>query len=136
MNIYIAHVVFYTVLKEASQVDYPVWENVYHIRAESIDEARQLVEQRAELVAGDADGSYTVNGEKAEWVYAGIRKLFPAYGWSDGHIIELTYNDLTFKTIEDIKRFVNYETVTATFMESISEFEEGKEDEGIEGIQD
>lgn len=117
MSLFVAHAVFYSRIKEGTQESYPVWENIYMIRANSLEEARTVVNNRAITVAGDSEGSYTVNGKKAEEVFVGIRKLFECYDTFESPIQEITYNDLVFTSVEAIWAFLEGKEVDAVFID-------------------
>lgn len=76
MTWYAAHLLFYVKLKRKRQTRYSVWENIVLISAKTVDEAFTKAEKRARQDACmQPDDTFTWDGEPAEWVFAGVRKL-------------------------------------------------------------
>lgn len=113
MTWYAAHLVLYVKLKRRRQTRFPVWENIVLIRAKTEEEAFAKAELRGREEAIPDDG-FTWNGEPAEWVFAGVRKLTscedPSRRPSDG--TEVTYLELELPSKEALKKFVEGGPVT------------------------
>src|SRR5438067_1848436 len=111
MNWYAAHLILYVRLKKRRQRRYPVWENIVLIRAATDDEAMAKAEQRGHEGEGDCDGSFTWEGDPAEWVFAGVRKLMLCDEAEarprDG--TELTYLELEVASKDALKKLVEGE---------------------------
>lgn len=108
---YCAHAVFYFKLHRQPQESFLVHENVYLIHAETSAEAMTKAEAVARANEDLAlDGHLELNGMKANYLYAGIRKLIevegpvhlaglPA-GVLDGK--EVTYSVLEVDTLDEV----------------------------------
>lgn len=106
-----AHAVFYFKLHRQPQESFLVHENVYLIHAETSAEAMTKAEAVARANEDLAlDGHLELNGMKANYLYAGIRKLIevegpvhlaglPA-GVLDGK--EVTYSVLEVDTLDEV----------------------------------
>jgi hypothetical protein len=75
MSWFAAHLVLFVKLKDKRQRRFPVWENIVLIRADSEALALEKAEQRGREEEGDDDGTFRWGGQKAQWVFAGVRKL-------------------------------------------------------------
>ena len=60
---YSAHAILYFKLESGAQDSVTVWENVYLIEAENVDEAWEKAEARARQEEGDDDGSLTLDDQ-------------------------------------------------------------------------
>jgi hypothetical protein len=121
---YAAHLVLYVKLKQRRQTRFPAWENIVLIRARSEDEAFAKAEARDRQDALP-DDSFTWNGEQAEWVFAGVRKLTlcddPEQRPGDG--TEVSYLELELESKEALKRFVEGEPVSVRIEDGFPEEE-------------
>src|SRR6266700_2614133 len=72
---YAAHIVMYVKLKDTTGGKSPVWENIVLIKADSEEEAIAKATQRGKAEEGDDDGTFRWGGKRAQWLFAGVRKL-------------------------------------------------------------
>jgi hypothetical protein len=98
----------YVRFKDGRQGYYLVWENVLLVEAESEALAKERARERAELDAGDSDGTFRWDGRPAEWVFAGIRKILTVShrsGAVPGHGDEIIYSEFRVRdesTLQDL----------------------------------
>src|SRR4051812_46950139 len=87
---YAAHAVMVVRFKAGRQGSFPVWEHVLLIDARSPASAWRKALRRAKQDAGDSSGTFRWGGRRAEWVFAGLRKVVavahqsPGGGLGDG----------------------------------------------------
>ncbi len=122
---YAASVVLFFRRKAGRQRSFPVWENVYLIKAGSHDEARQRAEALGRANAGQ-DG-IELNGKPVELVYGGVRKVVtcaanPALPgestvtkFHDG--VEATYSSFVVKSKADLEKLINGKQVEIQYDE-------------------
>lgn len=122
---YAVSVVLFFRLKRGRQRSFPVWENVYLIKASSADEARQRAEElgRAEATSDGLE----LDGKPAELVYGGVRKVVTcaadpaAPGEStvaklyDG--VEATYSTFVVKSRADLEMLIKGQPVAVVYQE-------------------
>jgi hypothetical protein len=121
---YAAHAVFYFKLINESQNSFLVHENIYVISASDRDTARAKAEiiGRANEEAG-VDAHLELNGEKASYVFAGIRKIVEAETtpspegapFAGGQ--ELTYSVLEVDTLDEVLALAGGKMVTVLYRE-------------------
>ena len=120
MTWYIAHAILYVRYKNGAQTEYPVWENMYLIAAESEEDAWTAAEHRGAEAASDADDSFIWNDIPAEWVFAGIRKLIQvAHHDVNTHPAsgdELSYSEFTLPSLSTVQQLAAGETVTLDYV--------------------
>jgi hypothetical protein len=75
MTWYAAHAVMFVRFADGVQDHYPVMENVLLIEAADDDAAHALAVERARAGEHDSSGTYTCDGRRAAFVFAGIRKI-------------------------------------------------------------
>jgi hypothetical protein len=114
MSWFATHLVMYVKLKDHPQRNYPLWENILLIEADSEEDAFQKAEQRGREDAGDDDGSFRWGGKPAEWVFAGVRKLTTCQDNErrpkDG--TEITYIEMEAASKEALAKFVQGDPVS------------------------
>ncbi len=114
MSWYAAHLVMYVKLKDHPQRQYPVWENIVLIQADSEDEAIAKGERRGHEDAGDDAGSFRWAGKPAEWVFGGVRKLTSCQDQekrpADG--TEVSYIELEAASKEALAKFIQGDPVS------------------------
>jgi len=122
MTWYAAHIVLYVRLKRRRQARYPVWENIVLIRARTVDEAFAKAEERGRQDA-IPDDSFTWNGEPAEWIFAGVRKLTHCQNDQQrpGHGTEVSYLEFQLPSKEALMRFVAGDPATVRIEDGFSE---------------
>jgi hypothetical protein len=106
---YAAHLLMYVRRKNKSAGKIPVRENIVLIQADSDDDAFKKAAARGQRDAGDDDGTFRWEGEPAEWVFAGVRKLTlcddahkrPADG------TEVSYNEMEVSSIEALQSLLD-----------------------------
>ena len=93
---YAAHILMYVKRKSKTQGRIPVWENIVLIKADSEEAAFAKAQERGKQDEGDDDGTFLWEGNPAEWVFAGVRKLTlcedPEKRPADG--IEISYIEM------------------------------------------
>ncbi len=101
---YAAHILMYVKRKRRTAGPIPGGENVVLIKADSEEEALAKAEQRGKQGEGDDDGTFRWDGQHAEWVFAGVRKLTlcedPDKRPGDG--TELTYTQMEVRSMQGI----------------------------------
>ena len=99
---YAANIVIYVKFDDGNQDQYPVWENITLIEADTDGEAFD----KAEAIGKESDGDdFIWENRPAVWQYVGIRKLLEVHiddskkGFArDG--IEITYSQILLKDLE------------------------------------
>ena len=134
MKWYSAHVIMFVELKNAVQKRYPVWENIFLIKADSEDEAFAKAEEHGRSEEGDCGGSFLWGGEPARWVFAGVRKLtecLPADERPDDGT-EVTYHELELTSREAVKDLAAGKPVRALLNDRFRDREDEAGDVGAE----
>ena len=121
---YAAHAIFYFELINAKQESYLVHENIYLISADTYDaaeeEAKRIAQGNEDL---NVDGHLEVNGEKAGYRLAGIRKVIEAQTvpYPDDELSangrEITYSVMEVDTLDEVKALANGEMVNVLYRE-------------------
>jgi Domain of unknown function (DUF4288) len=122
---YLAHVIFWVRYKEGTQDDYPVWENIYLIKAKDSDEAWEKAEREGRNYSSPNEG-LIVDRRSAEWTYGGVRKVIHAlYGdfirvdmdeFLDD-VAELTWNEFTVPDKQSLDKLIAGEPVNVNYDE-------------------
>ena len=116
---YAASAIMYVRFKDGPQADYPVWENVLLIEAESAEVAEERATTRARRDQGDSLGSFRWNGRPAEWVFAGVRKILTvsheAKDLGDGD--EITYSEFSVVDEKALRDLVTGREVSVRYIE-------------------
>jgi Domain of unknown function (DUF4288) len=111
---YIAHVIIWVKYKDGNQTEYPVWENIYLIKADTEEEAWEKAEQEGKGYPSPED-DLTVDGRSAEWVYGGVRKVIHSVSGdfiniqidlAHEDIAELTWNEFTVPDEESLEKLI------------------------------
>jgi hypothetical protein len=72
---YTAHIVMYVKREKNATGKIPVWENLVLINADSEEKALAKAQARGKQDEGDDAGTFLWEGQPAEWIFAGVRKL-------------------------------------------------------------
>jgi hypothetical protein len=116
---YCAHGIFY--FKVDSQESFLVYENVYLIEAENDDLAMEiaLAAAREDQDLGEGVG-LELNEEKAQFVFAGIRKII-SLGAGSGDVLrsglELSYSVMEVDTLAEVESLARGEFVNVLYRE-------------------
>jgi hypothetical protein len=98
-------------LKTSEQKRFPVFENIFLVRAGSWHEASAKAAKLGRQEEGDADGSLRLWGKPAECRFVGVRQVVECDERPrDG--TEVSYNDLEFASLRDVKRFADGRAVS------------------------
>jgi hypothetical protein len=114
---YAVHAFLYFKYKDGLQDEYFGYENIYLIKAESVEEARTKGTARAREDEGDDNASITSNGRPAARTFAGILKIVdcedldletgePTNG------TELSYSELTLPNKREFDKYVSGQSAT------------------------
>ena len=106
---YAAHAILYVRFKAGKQRRFPVWENVLLVRARTAREAWRKAQRRAREDQGDSGGTFRWAGRRAEWVFAGLRKVVAVSARSEGRLgdgDEITYNEYEVDDAAALERLV------------------------------
>jgi hypothetical protein len=122
MTWYAAHIVMQVELYSEEQIKFPIWENIYLVEANTVDEAISKAEKIGLSHNGDSNGSFRWGDKPAHWVFRGVRKLIELQSSADIENrpldgCELTYNSLEFDDRESLIKFVNGESSMATIVD-------------------
>lgn len=116
---YSAHGIFY--FKVESQESFLVYENVYLIEAEDDDVAMEFALAAArEDEDLEEDGELELNEKKAQFVFAGIRKLVSLSAGAGGVLrsgVELTYSVMEVDTLAEVDLLAKGEFVNVLYRE-------------------
>src|SRR5581483_5489081 len=118
---YVAHVILYVKFKDGEQDHYPIWENLYLIKASSPKKAWEKADECGRLEERASKGSgLRWAGRPATWVYAGTRKLNecledPFEGPFAGKA-EVTYSELRVESAKELKKLVKGTPVSITYV--------------------
>jgi hypothetical protein len=122
---YIAHVIIWVRYKDGNQNEYPVWENIYIIKADSDEEAREKAEREGRAYPS-SDDDLTVDGRPAEWIYGGVRKVIHSISGNSINVeidlmledvAELTWNEFTVPDKESLDKLISGEPVNIRYDE-------------------
>jgi len=103
------------------QSHYPVWENIYLVRARGPAEAQRRAEAIVQKWEAATTDSGTWGGRPAKWVFAGIRKiLWVAHVGPPGVLgpgDELSFSEFSLKTLAQVRRLASGRAVTLSYDE-------------------
>ena len=104
------------------QHDYPVWENVVLVRADSDEKALQKADCLGRSEEDDGSEGLRWQGKPARWVFAGVRKLIECRTPDDPQDrlrtgTEVTYSQMVLDSREALEKFVNGEPVPVLYEE-------------------
>lgn len=120
-----ANAVMYFKLKSGMQDSYTIWENVYLIEADDVDDAWDKAEARARQEEGDDEGTLLVDERPATLVFAGIRLLSEVSHLEAEGVLgsgdELTYSEFQVSDETSIRRLVEGEEVSVKYGRLLSE---------------
>jgi hypothetical protein len=121
MTWFAAHIIMAVKLKAKRQTRIPVWENIVLIEAGSEAEAFAKAEERGHSDEGDSDGTFRWNGQRAEWVFAGVRKLVecedPEERPTDG--TEVSYSQFELSSKQALAKYVACKPIALSLDETI-----------------
>ena len=122
---YAAHLILYVKLKNHTQRNYPIWENIVLIKARSEEEAFAKAEARGKEEEGDDGGTFRWAGKPARWVFAGVRKLTLCEDAEkrpdDG--TEVSYTELEVDSEQAVRKLVRGQSVAVTYKDECGESE-------------
>ena len=124
MTWYAAHLLLYVKLKRRRQARYPVWENIVLIRARTEEEAFAKAEEHGRADAAP-DDTFTWDGQPAEWVFAGVRKLTLCEdeGERPGDGTEVSYLELEAPSLAAIQKLMDGEPASVKIADGFPEQE-------------
>ena len=110
MSWFAAHIVMMVQIKGKRQNRFPVWENIVLIKAKSEKEAFLKAEEHGRDNGGDDDGTFRWDGQPADWVFAGVRKLALCVDPSNrpSHGTEITFNEYLLDSKESVEKYARY----------------------------
>lgn len=120
-----AHVIIWMKYKDGIQDEYPLWENVYLIKANTEDEAWEKAEKKGREECEDDDG-LEVDGRPARWTYGGVRKLISVIDSgcfecqideSMEDIIELTWSEFSVPDKASLDKLIDGKPVIINYDE-------------------
>lgn len=127
---YAAHIIMYIKYKNTErQNNYPVYENICLIQAESVDVAYEKANKIGESYEGDSEGTLTWGKEPVEWVLGGVRKLIKCQNSAEQLIAEpssdnkpidgseITYSEFIVDTKEELDKLINGKDVKLLYAE-------------------
>lgn len=122
---YIAHVIIWVRYKDGNQDDYPVWENVYLIKADTNEEAWEKAEKEGRSYPSSND-DLTFDDRPAEWIYGGVRKVIHSISGDSINVqidlmhedvAELTWNEFTLPDKESLDKLIAGKPVSIRYDE-------------------
>lgn len=120
MTWYAAHTIMYFQLTDGPQDCFQVHENVFLVRADSPDQARDKAEVFARRDEGDDRGSLRVGGRPARLVYGSIRTVVSvSHEGADGLIgdgDEVTYSEFVVADRAALDRLIGAEDVEVLYV--------------------
>src|SRR4051812_11607791 len=113
---YAAHVVMCVHFTEGPQDHYPIWENIYLIEADSTEQAFTKAERIGRQQEEDHDDSFRWDGRRAEWYFAGIRKLTDCepHDTRPGDGTEITYLQYSVPSAAELDKLLDLRRVAIT----------------------
>lgn len=121
---YAAHAIFYFERMEPKQESYLIHENVYLISATTYEvaeeEAKRLAQDNEDL---NVDGHLEVNGRKAIYRFAGLRKVVEVQTTPDPDDAlplngrEITYSVMEVDTLDEVKALAQGEMGNVLYRE-------------------
>lgn len=116
-----AHAIVYFSLKQGIQNVFTVWENVYVIQAPTSEEALKQAFELGNKENGDDNGSLSVDGQPAERVFAGIRKVTAVSHQSMDETLssgdEITFSEYQVEDQEAINTLVKGEAINIKYLD-------------------
>ncbi|WMJ70563.1 DUF4288 domain-containing protein [Stenotrophomonas sp. 24(2023)] len=119
---YCAHAIFY--YRYDGQDSYPVHENVYLISAPAEEQAmRAAAAIAAEYEQLGGDSQLEIDGRKAEYVFAGVRKLISIesgvedFGVDAASGVEVTYSAFDVESLADVLSLASGDPVAVVYRE-------------------
>jgi len=120
MKWYAAHAILYFQLTDGPQDRFQVYENVFLVRAESHDEARDKAEQFARRAEGDDSGSLREGDRPARRVFGSIRKVVSvSHEGPEGQIgdgDEVTYSEFVLADRAALDKLIKAEDVELLYI--------------------
>jgi hypothetical protein len=121
---YCAHAIFYFKLIDSEQDSFLIHENVYLVSADNAASATEAAKQLAKTNEDlNEDGHLKLNDKKAEYLFAGLRKVIeveshPDSGWA-GELrgLELTYSVFEVDTLDEVLSLTRDEMVNVLYRE-------------------
>ena len=117
---YSVHVIMYFRFKnKQKQFNFSAWENVYLIEASDYDEVREKAEMAARDEEGDDGGTLVWDGEPAETVFGGIRKIISCSNpeTRPESKTELTYSEFLVEGEQNLRRLCAGDSVQVLYVE-------------------
>lgn len=104
------------------QKDYPVWENVVLVRADSGEKALRKAEELGRADEDDGSEQLRWEGKPARWAFAGVRKLIECRTPQDPQDrlrtgTEVTYSQMILDSPEALEKFVQGDPVPVLYEE-------------------
>ncbi len=124
MKWYCAHIIMWFEVKDGLPQDvFPIWENVVLFSGENLDEVMTKAEARGKADEEDKDETLRWNDRPAWMRFAGVRKVVECEVSSetDAHQttvasgVEVTYSEMSVKTITDVDRLAAGEEVIVLY---------------------
>ena len=105
MTWFAAHVIMYISFKDGRHDNYPVWENVILVEAETENAAHAKAEVYGREGEGDDEGTLRWGQRPASWVFAGVRKLVRCDGDPEPPLegAEITYSEIVVDTLDAVR---------------------------------
>ena len=121
---YCAHAIFYFKLMDAGQETFLVHENVYLISSNDPASACEIAERHALIVEDkNEDGHLELNGKKAAYLFAGIRKIIEVehhpneMALNELVLVEQTYSVYETDTLQEVSDLVDGKMVNVLYRE-------------------
>lgn len=118
---YCASIIMMDEYKNHKQEDFPLWENLVLIKANTEKEALEKAKRIGKIGETDFLGTYRVNNRPAQMRFVGIRDLLKCenedFQPSDG--TEVFYSELSVKSKQDLMKFINGKKAQVTFEELV-----------------
>jgi len=118
---YAAHIIMAVKYETVRQEDYPIYENIVLIDADSDEQAIEKAESLGRQEEEESE-AFRWDDKPARWRFAGVRKLIECRtpGSLDdgiGHGTEITYSQMVLRSEEDLQQFVAGKSVTVCYEE-------------------
>ena len=119
MKFYVAHLIMSVRLVNGSQVEYPIWENMKLLVANSREEAQAEAERIGKNEEEPLSESFRYGGEPGRIMFEGVRKLIECESSDErpGHGTEISYAQYQINDLDQLRPLAGGDEVSILYVE-------------------